>query len=101
MLIDGCPQGSRQSADPLFALGLARECDPKNEGRPPRRVGERLATRKPALAIWHRLGLRKASVSDLHVGRLLLDARAVPQGGLVDCVGAPVVGPSMFPSAVR
>src|SRR3970282_721266 len=56
-------------------------------------VGKRLVTRKPAVAVsgWHEL--RKASVSDVRVGRLLLDARAVPECGLVHRVGAPVRGP--------
>src|SRR6266508_3568973 len=51
---------------------------------------ERLATRKPAVAIWRRLRLRKATVRELRVAGLLFDAGPVAKGDLVHGVRAPI-----------
>ena len=59
-----------------------------------RRHRGRALAGKPALAISRRLGVREAGVGDLLVGRLLLDAGAVPERGLVHGVGAPVRPPT-------
>src|SRR5688500_11279793 len=52
--------------------------------------GERLDTRKPAVAVARRLRLREASVGELGVARLLFDAGPVVEGDLVHGVRAAV-----------
>ena len=51
---------------------------------------ERLGARKPAVAVSRRLRLRKASVRELRVARLLFDAGPVAERDLVHGIRAPV-----------
>src|SRR6266536_1616755 len=85
----------------VLAIRNPLEDDGDEEDHPParcRRSDRRLRLREQAVAITHRLALRKARVRLIRGVRLLLDAGPVAERDLVHDVRAPVAGLADVPA---